>query len=161
MDTHSIREVAAILGTFVPRIQRAVDCPGLRLDPGTKGRRVNHDQVEQLRRRLGSAPPEPGLTREDPVVLAALACLALIYSSRQVRYSDTERYGTDPQATASESASTDRGSAPTPPQATTFSAVWSIQRLDTGRYRDDLGRSDGCVRRSPDHHASPGIPRNQ
>jgi hypothetical protein len=35
MDTYSIREAAAILGTFVPSIQRAVDCPGLRLDPGT------------------------------------------------------------------------------------------------------------------------------
>jgi hypothetical protein len=60
------------------------------LDPDTKGSRVNDDQLEQLRQHLETAPFVPGLTRDDPLVLAALACLALIclaliYSSHQVR----------------------------------------------------------------------------
>jgi excisionase family DNA binding protein len=65
-------QVARELGTTVPRVLRAVRdgvVPTLR-----RGNRFLFDAeaVEQLRRRWGTAPAIPGLTREDVLVLAAL-----------------------------------------------------------------------------------------
>jgi excisionase family DNA binding protein len=66
-------EVARRLGTSVPRVLRAARDGAL---PTVKrGNRTLFDPaaVEQLRRRWGFAPPVPGLSREDVLVLAALS----------------------------------------------------------------------------------------
>lgn len=72
MDTLSAAEIAASLGTSIPRVQRAIGRLGLHGD-GRKRPRYTAKQAERLRRELGVAPRIPGFTPTEVKVLAALA----------------------------------------------------------------------------------------
>lgn len=77
MDTTlSTAEVAAALGTSVPRVHRAVEKGLVHRLPGrgtARGLRFSASAVGELRRVWGEAPKVPGLTRENVLILAALA----------------------------------------------------------------------------------------
>lgn len=77
MDTASYvsaREAARRLGTSVPRVKRAVERSGMRVERGPGDRvRLRGSQLERLRRELGRDVPLPGLSKTEARVLAGLA----------------------------------------------------------------------------------------
>jgi DNA-binding Lrp family transcriptional regulator len=79
MDRHkSAREVAAELGTSVPRVIRAIDRLGLDVETTPGGwMRLSSRDVRRLERELGVTPSIDGLSRTDCKVLAALAAAPL------------------------------------------------------------------------------------
>lgn len=74
MDTYSLAETARQLGTSPPRIRRAVDRLGWRPERDSSGVfQLTREQVGDLARELGAAPPIPGMSRIEARVLAALS----------------------------------------------------------------------------------------
>lgn len=73
MDTYTIDEVAEMLGTTRPRVQRAIRSHHLCPTKVGRGVRLDESEVSTLRRILGSTPHVDGLTREDLFVLRALS----------------------------------------------------------------------------------------
>jgi hypothetical protein len=73
MDTYSIAEVAARLGTSVPRVSRCVARLELRLEKTTRGARVDETDLVHLANALGSVPASWSGTREEALVLAAVS----------------------------------------------------------------------------------------
>ena len=70
----SAREAARRLGTSVPRVKRAIDRAGIRVQEGPAGRvRLTPRQFERLREQLGADVEVPGLSRTEARVLAGLA----------------------------------------------------------------------------------------
>jgi DNA-binding Lrp family transcriptional regulator len=74
MDTYSLSSAARALGTSAPRVRRAVDRLGMRVDRTTSGVfRLTQGQVDELGLELGALPGLPGLSRVEVRVLAALS----------------------------------------------------------------------------------------
>lgn len=77
MDT-TISEAAASLGTSVPRVTRAIESLGIvprqRAAGGRRrpARTLSPDQLDCLRRRLGSTRPSERFTREELFILSAM-----------------------------------------------------------------------------------------
>ena len=74
MDTYSLSAAARVLGTSAPRVSRAVDRLGMRVDRTASGMfRLTQGQVDELARELGAMPALPGLSQVEVKVLAALS----------------------------------------------------------------------------------------
>ena len=74
MDTKTTGQVAAELGTTVPRVHRALTRLGIQPERTPGGHlKLNHDDLLQLTDELGRVPKIDGLRREQVLVLAALA----------------------------------------------------------------------------------------
>lgn len=74
MDTYSLAAAARVLGTSAPRIRRAVDRLGMRVERATSGEfLLTRQQVDELASVLGATPVVPDLSRVDVQVLAALS----------------------------------------------------------------------------------------
>jgi DNA-binding Lrp family transcriptional regulator len=74
MDTYSLSGAARVLGTSAPRVRRAVDRLGMRVDRTASGVfRLTQRQVDELAGELGAMPVLPGLSRVEVRVLAALS----------------------------------------------------------------------------------------
>ena len=74
MDTYSLSGAAHALGTSAPRVRRAVDRLGMRVDRTASGVfRLTQGQVDELARELGAMPVLPDLSQVEVKVLAALS----------------------------------------------------------------------------------------
>jgi hypothetical protein len=76
MDTQvlSARQLALAIGTTIPRVKRAVSRLELDAHEDSSGRvKLSREQVELLRRTLGTTPVVPGLSRTEALVLSALS----------------------------------------------------------------------------------------
>jgi MarR family len=74
MDTYSLSAAARVLGTSAPRVRRAVDRLGMRVDRTASGVfRLTQGQVDELARDLGAMPALPGLSQVEVKLLAALS----------------------------------------------------------------------------------------
>ncbi|HUF99827.1 MAG TPA: hypothetical protein VMM60_16995 [Ilumatobacter sp.] len=73
MDTYSVAEVAARLGTSVPRVRRAMAALRIEVIESTSGVRLDDGAVRTLTERLGATPTGWPGTREEAFVLAALS----------------------------------------------------------------------------------------
>jgi hypothetical protein len=74
MDTYLPSEISRLLGTSIPRIQRAIGRLRLRGRRGHDGHtRFSGEDVSRLRDELGVTPPVPGFSLIEVRVLAALA----------------------------------------------------------------------------------------
>ncbi len=70
----SAHQVALASGTTIPRVKRAITRLNLSVREDPNGRvRLSPEQVELLRRSLGTTPRIPGLSRTEALVLAALS----------------------------------------------------------------------------------------
>jgi len=74
MDTYSLSGAARALGTSAPRVRRAVDRLGMRVDRTASGVfRLTPAQVDELAGELGAMPVLPDLSQVEVKVLAALS----------------------------------------------------------------------------------------
>lgn len=96
MDTFSAADAARMLGTSVPRVKRAIAELGLDAETGRHGRvALRPAQVRRLADQLGVSATVSGLSRQDVLVLAALARAPLgLVSARAV----ARRAGVSPTA---------------------------------------------------------------
>jgi MarR family len=96
MDTFSGADAARMLGTSVPRVKRAIAELGLDAETGRHGRvALRPAQVRRLAEQLGVSALVPGLSRQEVLVLAALARAPLgLVSARAV----ARRAGVSPTA---------------------------------------------------------------
>ena len=74
MDTYSLAAAARILGTSAPRVRRAIDRLGLRVERADSGVfRLRQREVDELTSLLGVTPSVPDLSLTEARVLAALS----------------------------------------------------------------------------------------
>ena len=74
MDTYSLVAAARTLGTSAPRVRRAIDRLGMRVERTDSGVfRLTQGQVDELASILGITAPVPDLSRTEARVLAALS----------------------------------------------------------------------------------------
>jgi len=98
MDTYSLAAAARSLRTSAPRIRRAIDRLGMRVDRADSGVfRLTQSQVDELSSVLGVTPSVPDLSLTEARVLAALSRSPRgVASVREA----ARRAGTSPTATA-------------------------------------------------------------
>jgi DNA-binding MarR family transcriptional regulator len=98
MDTYSLAAAARILRTSAPRIRRAIDRLGMRVERTDSGVfRLTQSQVDDLSIVLGVTPSVPDLSLTETRVLAALSRSPRgVASVREA----ARRAGTSPTATA-------------------------------------------------------------
>lgn len=74
MDTYSLAAAARVLRTSAPRVRRAIDRLGTRVERSDSGVfRLTQSQVDELSIVLGVTPSLPGLSPTEARVLAALS----------------------------------------------------------------------------------------
>jgi DNA-binding MarR family transcriptional regulator len=98
MDTYSLAAAARILRTSAPRVRRAINRLGMRVDRADSGVfRLTQSQVDELSSVLGVTPSVPDLSLTEARVLAALSRSPRgVVSVREA----ARRAGTSPTATA-------------------------------------------------------------
>jgi DNA-binding MarR family transcriptional regulator len=98
MDTYSLAAAAQALQTSAPRVRRAIDRLGMRVDRTESGVfRLTQGQLDELANLLGVTSPVPDLSPTEARVLAALSRSPRgVASVREA----ARRAGTSPTATA-------------------------------------------------------------
>jgi hypothetical protein len=98
MDTHSLAAAAQVLRTSAPRVRRAIDRLGMRVERADSGVfLLTQSQVNELSSVLGVTPSVPDLSPTEARVLAALSRSPRgVASVREA----ARRAGTSPTATA-------------------------------------------------------------